>query len=144
MDEVTSPDHLSSRHRWQVAWALAWPCFLFDLLLWLVTMGALRRYLDEELAESIYIICTVLSFFLIAPRIVRRTVRLNFPDFHLVAVRRSGGGETRAISYRESLSVAWLVELAQRRSSLARPVRCHLSCALGFAGRSARLFRASR
>lgn len=57
MDEVTSPDHLSSRHRWQVAWALAWPCFLFDLLLWLVTMGALRRYLDEELAESIYIIC---------------------------------------------------------------------------------------
>ncbi len=109
MDEVTSPDHLSSRHRWQVAWALAWTCFLFDLLLWLVTMGALRRYLDEELAESIYIICSVLSFFLIAPWIVRRTVRLNFPDFHLVAVRRPGGGETRAISYRESLSVAWLL-----------------------------------
>ena len=110
MDEVTSPDHLSSRHRWQLAWALMWPALAFNLLLWLlVTVGADRRYLDEQLTESINFICTVLFLFLIAPWIIRRTVRLNFADFHLVAIRRPGGGETRAISYRESLSIAWLL-----------------------------------
>lgn len=110
MSEVTSPDHLSSRHRWQVAWALTWPALAFNLLLWLlVTVGADRRYLDEQLTESINFIWSVLFLFLIAPWIIRRTVRLNFPDFHLVAIHRPGGGETRAISYRESLSIAWLL-----------------------------------
>jgi hypothetical protein len=101
-------DCRSSRHRWQLAWALTWPSFLFDFLLWLVTVRAVRHYLDEQSAEMIHNICKGLFFFLIPPWVIRRTMRLNFPDFHLVAIRRPGSGETRAISYRESLCVAWL------------------------------------
>jgi hypothetical protein len=87
-----------------------WPSFPFDLLFWLlITVGAVRRYLDDQSEEVIYHIYGVLSLFLIGPWIIRRTVRLNFPDFHLVAIRQPGGEETRAISYRESLNVAWLL-----------------------------------
>jgi hypothetical protein len=37
-------------------------------------------------------------------------VQLDFPEFHLLVIRRQSGETTRAIDYRESLSVAWLLE----------------------------------
>ena len=102
-------DSLSSRHRWQLAWALVWPSFAFNLLSLLLAIGVVRRYFDKPV-EDIYSACgTLLSLFVIGPWIVRRAMRINFPDFHLVAIRKAEGGETRALSYRESLSLAWLL-----------------------------------
>lgn len=51
----------------------------------------------------------LLLFFFFSTWVFRRTVRLNFPRFHLVVMRGSSGERTRAMKYGESLSVAWLL-----------------------------------
>ncbi len=116
MSALTSESDLGPHRRWRLAWALTWPSFVFSGLLWASTVGA-HSYLNEQSAESTRNVCQSLFFFLIAPWIVRRTVRRNFSGFCLIVRRGPAAADTRAMSYRESLSVAWL--LAWRGAAVA-------------------------
>jgi hypothetical protein len=80
--------------------------------------GQLR--LSEAQLQNIDPVYGILQFFLFATWVVRRTVRLDFPGFHLLVIRRDAGEGTRAMTYRESLSVAWLI--SWRSSMIFLPV----------------------
>jgi hypothetical protein len=100
------PERLSYADRLQLAWALSWPCAVFSLLYWLARglLGLSGQHLTPlDLGVGPF------QLFFFSPWVVRRTVQLDFPGFHLVVTRRQSGETTRAINYRGSLSVAWLL-----------------------------------
>lgn len=104
--ELARPERLSRAERMELAWVLAWPCLLFGLLYDLFrqapqSAGAEVRGLDTA--------CGMVSLFLLSPWVVRRTVRLELSGVHLLVVRWGALEGTRAMNYRESLSVAWLI-----------------------------------
>jgi hypothetical protein len=93
--------------RLQLAWTLAWPCAFVDL-----TYELTKDHLGlpgHIKGGVIDLVVRLLLFFFFSTWVVRRTVRLSFPRFHLVVVRGNSGERTRAMKYRESLSVAWLL-----------------------------------
>ena len=96
---------MSNPDRLHLTWALYWPLAAFDLLVWLsANFFNLSKNMD-----SIQFFVSAFQLFLLAPWVIRRAMGLNFPQSHLVAIRRQGGEETRTLKYRESLSVAWLL-----------------------------------
>lgn len=100
------PERLSYADRFQLAWALSWPCAVFSLLYWLARglLGLSGQHLTPlDLGVGLF------QLFFFSTWVVRRTVQLDFPGFHLVVIRHQSGETTRAIDYRESLSVAWLL-----------------------------------
>jgi hypothetical protein len=99
-------EQLSYAERFQLAWALIWPCAAFSLLYWLAR-GFLGFSRQQFTSVDLSVGLVQLLFF--SPWVVRRTVRFDFPRFHLVVVRSQNGETTRAIGYSESLSVAWLL-----------------------------------
>jgi len=100
------PEPLSRVERLQLTWALAWPCMLLGLV-YLLVRSQLR--LPEAQLSNIDQVVGILQFFLFTTWVVRRTVRLDFPRFHLLVIRAGAGEGTRTMSYRESLSVGWLI-----------------------------------
>jgi signal peptidase I len=99
----TRSEPLSYADRFQLAWALTWPCAIFELLFFLSKAGLPRlNPLWGDLA-------VVFLLFLVGPWTVRRVVRLDFRRFHLVVIRSGSVEGTRAINYHESLRVYWLV-----------------------------------
>ena len=99
-------EQLSYADRFQLAWTLIWPCAAFSLLYWLARdfLGfSGQQFTRFDLSVGL------VQLFSFSPWVVRRTVRFDFPRFHLVVVRRENGETTRAIGYSESLSVAWLL-----------------------------------
>jgi hypothetical protein len=104
--EPGQPEPLRRVERLQLTWALAWPCALLGLVYFLLR-GQLR--LSEAQLHNIDQVFGILQFFLFTTWVVRRTVRLDFPGFHLLVVRGDAGEGTRTMSYCESLSVAWLI-----------------------------------
>ena len=92
--EIEEPVSLSRDERLQLTWALFWPCAIFSLVDWWVRI---------QFPFSIAIGGLICSTW-----VVHRTVGLSFSGFYLVVVR-SSGEETRAMNYRESLKVNWLI-----------------------------------
>lgn len=95
-------DQFTFTDRLYIAWSLAWPCAAIGLI-YELSKGPLhiRQY------GWIDVPAALLQLFLIAPWVVRRTVRLEFPRVQLTVIRRETGERTRAMRYRESLKVAW-------------------------------------
>ncbi len=104
--ERNQPEPLTRVERLQLTWALAWPCALLSLV-YLLLRGQVR--LSEPQLSNIDQVFGILQFFLFTTWVVRRTVRLDFPGFHLLVIRAGAGEETQTMSYRESLSVGWLI-----------------------------------
>jgi hypothetical protein len=92
---------LSYRERLRFAWQLIWPSALIELgwAVFQIVAGVQSTGVD-----SLYYVA---SFFLIGPWLVRRAIRLGYPDFSLVVV----GDDDRAhgMTYQESLKVFWLL-----------------------------------
>lgn len=103
---VDLPEALTRRERLELAWALVWPCALFDLV-YSVILTQLR--LSESQRQNWEEAIGIVWFFLFSTWVVRRTVRLEFTGFHLEVFRDDAMQGTRTMSYRESLSVAWLI-----------------------------------
>ena len=97
---------LTRTERLRLTWALAWPCVLVALVYGLLR-GKVR--LPETQLQVIDQVFGILEFFLFTTWVVRRTVRLDYPGFHLLVIRGNAGDATRTMSYRESLGVAWLI-----------------------------------
>jgi len=104
-----APQSLPPRPRWELAWALVWPSFLIDFLVWLLIVAVVRPYTNEASTQMLSLLYSPLTVFLILPWIVRRAMRLNFDGFHVVAIRGPGGEPTQSITYGESLGIAWLL-----------------------------------
>lgn len=94
---------LSVADRLQLAWALTWLMLVIDLLHWALATWV---FMDPYWATPVV---DLLQLLLIAPWIVRRTVRIGSVGQKLVVVRRSNGEETSRPTHAESLSVAWLI-----------------------------------
>src|SRR5258705_5188880 len=103
---LEQPEQLSRAERLHLTWALVWPCALFSLA-YGVLRGLLR--LSEVQLQSMDQVFGFLGFFSFTTWVVRRTVRLDFPGFHLVVIRSDAPDGTRMMRYGESLSVAWLI-----------------------------------
>ncbi len=103
---LEQPEQLSRAERLHLTWALAWPCALLSLV-YGVLRGQLR--LSEGQLQGLDQVFGILGFFLFTTWVVRRTVRLDFPGFHLVVIRGDAPDGTRMMRYSESLSVAWLI-----------------------------------
>ncbi len=103
---LEQPEQLSPTERLRISWALVWPGALYS-----ATYFAVRSqlHLSAVHLEAIDQVLGILVFFLFSTWVVRRTVRMNFPGFRLLVVRRDAPDGTGAMSYRESLSVAWLI-----------------------------------
>ena len=103
---VEQPERLSPAARWQITWALVWPASCLAL-----AYSLLRSHLplSATLLEDMDDVLDILALFLFHTWVIRRTVRLNFPGFHLLVIRASAPEGTRAMTYRESLSVVWLI-----------------------------------
>lgn len=97
---------LSRAERMELTWALSWPCVLFSL-----AYDVFRRLLQlsEAQLQALDFVCAALSFFLVSTLVVWRTVRMDFPCFHLVVVRCGTPEVARTMRYRETLSVTWLI-----------------------------------
>jgi hypothetical protein len=109
MGQIPS-DRLKTADRFQLAWAIAWPLVLFNLAVW---WPSDHLGLSQGLLDSVDLVSAVLFTFLVLPWSVRRALRIDFPRFHLLLCRESGE-QIRAIRYRESLSVAWLLNWRTR------------------------------
>jgi hypothetical protein len=105
-EALEQPEQLSRAERLHLTWALAWPCSLLSLL-YGVLRGQLR--LSDGQLQGIDQVFGILFFFLFTTWVVRRTVRLNFPWFHLEVIRGDAPDGTRMMRYSESLSVGWLI-----------------------------------
>jgi hypothetical protein len=103
---VLQSERLSRTTRLRLAWALFWPCATLDLV-WHLLRSQLR--LAENQLGYIDAIVALLFFFFFSTWVVRRTVRLDFPEFHVAVIHHHGGPETSTMTYRESVSVAWLI-----------------------------------
>ena len=103
---LVQPQQLEPAERLQIAWALVWPGALLTVAYYLLRsqLRISAAHLDDVDGVS-----NVLTFFFFCTWIVRRTVRLDFPGFHLLVVRGDAREGTRIMSYRESLSVTWLI-----------------------------------
>ena len=101
MSETISP-----AERLQLAWALWWPCALWDFLQRLVLDQLKLMHTLPQFSGSLV---GILSFLLFSTWVVRRTVRLDFFGFHLLLIRADAADGTRNMTYSESLSVAWLI-----------------------------------
>jgi hypothetical protein len=104
--EAEQPQSLRGDDRLQLTWALSWPCLLASLVYGLLRGHAL---IPEEALQSIDLASSGFLFFLFSTWVVRRAVRLDYPGFHLLVTRGAARGVTRTMSYRESLSVTWLI-----------------------------------
>jgi hypothetical protein len=110
------PKPLSRAERIQLTWALVWPGALLNLAYVLLRSQLRGSETSLQIArinavlESIDGTVGALGFFLFSTWVVRRTVRLDFPEFHLLAIRAGAEGGNRTMMYRESLSVAWLLK----------------------------------
>src|SRR5260370_37296568 len=87
-------------------------------LVYCLLRGQLR--LSEAQLQVIDSILGILQFFFFTTWVVRRTVRLEFPGFHLAVLRGDAPDGTRKMSYGESLSVAWLI--CWRTNMISLPV----------------------
>lgn len=76
---VDLPEALTRRERLELAWALVWPCALFDLV-YSVILTQLR--LSESQRQNWEEAIGIVWFFLFSTWVVRRTVRLEFTGFH--------------------------------------------------------------
>jgi hypothetical protein len=94
-------DQFRFTDRVRVAWALAWPCILYDLVFY---HFAIPRSSNHSI---VWVATAIFGCLFFVPLVVRRTVRLEFPRLHLVVVRGWSGERTRTMTYRESLSVTW-------------------------------------
>jgi hypothetical protein len=99
---VEQPERLSPAERLQITWALVWPASALAL-----AYSLLRSHLplSATLLEDMDDVLDILAFFLFHTWVIRRTVRLN----HLLVIRASVPEGTPAMTYRESLSVTWLI-----------------------------------
>jgi hypothetical protein len=129
---LEQPERLSPTERLQVSWALVWPGALYS-----ATYFAVRSqlHLSAVHLEAIDQVLSTLVFFLFSTWVVRRTVRMNFPGFRLLVVRKDAPEGTRQMSYRESLSVAWLIgwRLAAILGVMAAAITLLAGIAFGFA-----------
>lgn len=98
---------LSAAERFQLVWALFWPCAVFGIVQ--MAAQALWKSLGLSHEQVVSFAFLLLQLLLFSPWVIRRTVRLHFPGFQLLVVRRGSGEETRDMNYLESLSVAWLI-----------------------------------
>jgi hypothetical protein len=115
--EFDRTDEVGRAERLQLTWALAWPCIALSLVYcWLRS----QMRLNESQLQGVDQVVGLLEFFLFTTWVVRRTVRLDFPGFHLRVIRRDAAAATRGMTYRESLSVAWLI--SWRTSLILSPV----------------------
>ena len=96
----------SPTERLELAWALWWPCALWDLLQSLILDQLKLMHTLPQFSGSV---AGILSFLLFSTWVVRRTVRLDFSGFHLFVIRDDTADGTRNLTYGESLSVAWLI-----------------------------------
>ncbi len=86
-----------------IAWALTWPMLIFDLVFWMLDSWVLRG------AEWAYALNPFFCVGFLAPWVVRRTIHVDFAEFHLVAIRRASGQQSRQLTYGQSFRVAWLL-----------------------------------
>jgi hypothetical protein len=127
-------EQLSPNERLHIAWALVWPEALYY-----ATYFAVRSQLHLSAAylKGIDQTLDMLVFLLFSTWIIRRTVRTNFPGFRLLVVRRDAPEGTRRMSYRESLSVAWLISwrIAAILGVMAAAITLVAAIAIGLSSR---------
>jgi hypothetical protein len=99
--ELEQPQPLSRAERRQLTNKLGGPCAVLGLVLYCL--------LRSRLPLSVALVLGILLFFLFATWVARLTVRWDFTGFRLLVIRGNAGEGTRTMSYRESLSVAWLI-----------------------------------
>ena len=95
-------DDLTAEDRLTLVWALTWPCLLYDALLQI----AQTAFGLEDLGRILFP-AALAGLFILAPWTIRRVVGLNYPKFHLAVIGHDGS-KARLMTYKESLSVAWL------------------------------------
>lgn len=93
---------LSLAEKVHLGWTLTWPLMAFA-----GTMRGVRFYVGEP--EWIGPVLSLLVMFVLGPWVVRQAVRMNFPSFHLAVIRHGSLDYTRAMTYKESLPVLWLM-----------------------------------
>ena len=89
----------------RLAWAICWPCLALEVLLRPVFAYS-KGKIGEHWILPLYLI---LGTFLLAPWVIRRVVRMDFPHFCLAVIDKDSPYFRREISYRECLSVLWLL-----------------------------------
>ena len=102
---LTAHTPFSSSERFQLAWALAWPCAAIDLLYELVWNFAPMPDFARNLLEPIDLAASLL---VITPWVVRRTVALQYSGFRIFAVQPAKES-TQILTYFQSLSIGWLL-----------------------------------
>jgi len=110
--ELEQPKPLSRAERWRLTRKLVGPSACLGLILY--------SWLRDRIPPSVALTGGILLFFLFATWVVRLTVRMDFTGFRLLVIRGDGREATRTMSYRESLSVAWL--MCWRSSLLILPL----------------------
>lgn len=92
---------LSYPERLRLAWQLAWPVFLLDLLV----IGVAYAIVGPKLTD-LYVAYALLAMLIVYPFVVRRMVKLRYPGFRLKMTRDGAEAE---MGYTESFKVAWLL-----------------------------------
>lgn len=93
---------LSLTEKVQLGGALTWPCIVFAM-----TMPELRVYFGDSV--GIELVLGLFSMFVLGPWVVRQVVGMNFANFHLAVIRHGSLDYDRAMTYKESLPVLWLI-----------------------------------
>ena len=100
-------DHFLYRDRIRLTWSFLWPSYTAGVVLDLLKpLIADDKSTGNAVAYYVVEFPILLFFFTWA---IRRAVRLEYPRFHMVVIHGRERVKTRLMSYREGLSVAWLL-----------------------------------
>jgi hypothetical protein len=102
---------LSLSERIRLAWELVWPLFLFDLGAALFIYAVLGR--ERQDLESVYVVVSIL---VVAPWVVRRALRRQFPSFQIVCIKDA---TESYLTWQDSLRVFWLLAWRSMAAGLA-------------------------
>src|ERR1700681_467927 len=86
LEQPVQLEQLGRAERLHLTWALTWPCMVLSLV-YCSFYSLMSLRLSELQLGSIGWVVGIIKLFLLGTWAVRRTVRLDFPGFHLVVVR---------------------------------------------------------
>jgi hypothetical protein len=91
---------LTHREKLSIVWQLLWPGLALSLPL---------AVFQGKLPPDVRTVIGLLAILAVQPWIVHRVIRYPFADFRLAILRGDSGEPSQAATYREALSVAWLL-----------------------------------
>ena len=103
--DIMSYNQLRLIQKLQLAWSINWPILALEYMLRPLSFYWLDARWEDEAGTFV----SLFVVFILGPWVIRHVVRLNFEGFNLALIRHGSPNYQREMTYKDSLSVFWLL-----------------------------------